>query len=132
VGLSARVESSRDEESLGEDESKQERINAIDADEDITLVNDQDDADMFDVNTLAVSVATITDVEVTLAQVLAKLKSAKPKADKVMIQEPDQEPVVEQVKPMKRLEQIRLDEELTFKLQAEEEEEEEEEERLAR
>ncbi|GJZ18046.1 putative reverse transcriptase domain-containing protein [Tanacetum coccineum] len=28
VGLSARVESSRDEESLGEDESKQERINA--------------------------------------------------------------------------------------------------------
>ncbi|GKC93806.1 hypothetical protein Tco_1159248 [Tanacetum coccineum] len=28
------------------------RINAIDADEDITLVNDQDDADMFDVNTL--------------------------------------------------------------------------------
>ncbi|GJR99812.1 putative ribonuclease H-like domain-containing protein [Tanacetum coccineum] len=28
------------------------RINAIDADEDITLVNDQDDADMFNVNTL--------------------------------------------------------------------------------
>ncbi|GKF88610.1 hypothetical protein Tco_0259487, partial [Tanacetum coccineum] len=28
------------------------RINAIDADEDITLVNDQDDTDMFDVNTL--------------------------------------------------------------------------------
>ncbi|GJZ05335.1 hypothetical protein Tco_0538610 [Tanacetum coccineum] len=37
------------------------------------------------------------------------------------------EPVVEQVKPMKRLEQMRLDEELSFKLQAEEEEE-----RLAR
>ncbi|GKE88257.1 hypothetical protein Tco_1565732, partial [Tanacetum coccineum] len=52
VGLTARVESSRDEESLGEDTSKQGRINAIDADEDITLVNDQDDADMFDVNTL--------------------------------------------------------------------------------
>ncbi|GJY00687.1 hypothetical protein Tco_0358839 [Tanacetum coccineum] len=48
----ARVESSRDEESLGEDASKQGRINAIDVDEDITLVNDQDDADMFDVNTL--------------------------------------------------------------------------------
>ncbi|GKD90018.1 hypothetical protein Tco_1365525, partial [Tanacetum coccineum] len=29
-----------------------ERINTIDADEDITPVNDQDDADMFDVNTL--------------------------------------------------------------------------------
>ncbi|GJS12107.1 hypothetical protein Tco_0368903 [Tanacetum coccineum] len=37
------------------------------------------------------------------------------------------EPMVEQVKPMKRLEQMRLDEKLAFKLQAEEEEE-----RLAR
>nr|GFC58757.1 hypothetical protein [Tanacetum cinerariifolium] len=48
----SRVESSDDKKSLGEDESKQERIEAIDADEDITLVNDQDDAtkDMFDVN----------------------------------------------------------------------------------
>ncbi|GKF69526.1 hypothetical protein Tco_0202583, partial [Tanacetum coccineum] len=52
VGFTARVESSRDEENLGEDSSKQGRINAIDADEDITLVNDQDDADMFDLNTL--------------------------------------------------------------------------------
>ncbi|GJZ96595.1 hypothetical protein Tco_0668929 [Tanacetum coccineum] len=54
VGLSARVESFGDEESLGEDASKQRRINAIDADEDITLVNVQDDADneMFDVNAL--------------------------------------------------------------------------------
>ncbi|GJU94237.1 retrovirus-related pol polyprotein from transposon TNT 1-94 [Tanacetum coccineum] len=55
VGLSARVESSGDEEDLGEDASKQERrINAIDAKEDITLVNVQDDADneMFDVDAL--------------------------------------------------------------------------------
>ncbi|GJZ07069.1 hypothetical protein Tco_0540862 [Tanacetum coccineum] len=35
VGLTARVESSRDKESLGEDASKQVRINANDADEDI-------------------------------------------------------------------------------------------------
>nr|GEW02056.1 hypothetical protein [Tanacetum cinerariifolium] len=43
----------RDEQSLGEDASKQERkINDIDADEDITLVNDQDDAEIFDVNDL--------------------------------------------------------------------------------
>nr|GEW24692.1 uncharacterized mitochondrial protein AtMg00810-like [Tanacetum cinerariifolium] len=43
VCLSARVESSDNEESLGEDASKQERrIDAIDADEDITLVNDAD------------------------------------------------------------------------------------------
>ncbi|GKC06623.1 hypothetical protein Tco_0998233 [Tanacetum coccineum] len=105
---------------------------------------------------IPVSTAKIINVEITLAQALAELKSAKPKADKVMIQEPEQgttttppttiihvpkppqdkgkgimieEPVVEQVKPMKRLKQIRLDEELVFKLQAEEEEEEE---RLAR
>ncbi|GJY47800.1 hypothetical protein Tco_0437756 [Tanacetum coccineum] len=31
----------------------------------------------------------ITDVEITLAQALAELKSAKPKADKVVIQEPE-------------------------------------------
>ncbi|GKB59081.1 hypothetical protein Tco_0915267, partial [Tanacetum coccineum] len=43
VGLTARVESSGDdnEESLGEDASKQRGINAIDADEEITLVNVQ-------------------------------------------------------------------------------------------
>ncbi|GJS66440.1 uncharacterized mitochondrial protein-like protein [Tanacetum coccineum] len=40
VSLTAKVESSRDDESLGEDASKHGRINAIDADEDITLVND--------------------------------------------------------------------------------------------
>ncbi|GKF18768.1 hypothetical protein Tco_0063686, partial [Tanacetum coccineum] len=51
VGLSARVESFGDEESLGEDASKRGRINAIDADEYINLVNVQDDADkeMYDV-----------------------------------------------------------------------------------
>ncbi|GJZ68846.1 hypothetical protein Tco_0632396 [Tanacetum coccineum] len=37
VGLTARVESSNNEESLGEDASKQGRIDAIDADEEITL-----------------------------------------------------------------------------------------------
>ncbi|GKC79038.1 hypothetical protein Tco_1129812 [Tanacetum coccineum] len=55
VSLRARVESFRDEESLGEDASKQgRRITDIDDDEDITLVNDQIDADaeMFNVDTL--------------------------------------------------------------------------------
>ncbi|GJR23296.1 retrovirus-related pol polyprotein from transposon TNT 1-94 [Tanacetum coccineum] len=42
VGLTARVESSDDEESLGEDASKQGRINAIDVDEEITLVSVHD------------------------------------------------------------------------------------------
>ncbi|GKB23583.1 uncharacterized mitochondrial protein-like protein [Tanacetum coccineum] len=88
VGLSARVESSGDEESLGEDASKQARINAIDADKDITLVNVQDDADneVYDVGTatsdevfaeheVAVKDVNLTVNEVTLAQALAALKS---------------------------------------------------------
>ncbi|GJX31431.1 hypothetical protein Tco_0241286 [Tanacetum coccineum] len=100
VGLTARVESSRDEESLGEDASKQGmRINPIDADEDITLVNVQDDAEMFDVNTLtgdevfaeqevATKDVNLTVDEVTLAQALIAFKSVKPKVKGVVIQEP--------------------------------------------
>ncbi|GKG18085.1 hypothetical protein Tco_0372383, partial [Tanacetum coccineum] len=38
----------------------------------------------------ATTTTTITDVKMTLAQALAELKSAKPKADKVVIQEPEQ------------------------------------------
>ncbi|GJZ05339.1 hypothetical protein Tco_0538614, partial [Tanacetum coccineum] len=142
VGSSIRVESF-DEERLGEeDASKQGRIADIDANKDIYLVNVHTDEDMFGVNdldgdevivdyvdvvsatkeTVNAAATTISDVEITLAQALPELKSVKPKADKdkgkgIMIKEP----VVEQVKPMKRLEQIRLDEELAFKLQAEEE-----------
>nr|GEW52692.1 hypothetical protein [Tanacetum cinerariifolium] len=108
VGLSARVESCGDEESLGEDASKQGmRIDAIDADEDITLVNDVDN-EMFDidylggeevfvigknynvveevVNAAQVSIAattvTITTKEITLAQSLEALKTSKPKEKK--------------------------------------------------
>ncbi|GJT52255.1 hypothetical protein Tco_0978412 [Tanacetum coccineum] len=133
------VESSEDEGLGEEDASKQGMIADIDANKYIYLVNVHTDEDMFDVNDLdgdevivnnasiiPVSAATttttttaiITDDAVTLAQALAKLKSAKPNANKVVIQEP------EQVKHMKRLKQMRLDEELAFKLQAEEEEEE--------
>ncbi|GJX16100.1 hypothetical protein Tco_0216932 [Tanacetum coccineum] len=92
VGLSVRVESSRDEESLGDDASKQGRINAIDADEDITLFNVQDDADkeMYDVGTVTgdevfaeqevvAKDVNLTVDEVTLAQALAALKSVKSK-----------------------------------------------------
>ncbi|GJY42420.1 hypothetical protein Tco_0429690 [Tanacetum coccineum] len=119
VGLTARVESSGNEESLGEDASKQgSRINAIDADEDITLVSVQDDADkeMFDVDALngeevfvagqnenvveeivdaaqvstAATTVTITTEEVTLAQALADLKSTKPKAKGIAFKEPSE------------------------------------------
>ncbi|GKB77241.1 hypothetical protein Tco_0944136, partial [Tanacetum coccineum] len=99
VGLSARVESSSDEDSLGKDASKQgRRINAIDADEDITMVNVQDDAEIFYVNTLtgdevfaeqedAAKVMNLTVDEVTLPQALTALKSVKPKVKGVVIQE---------------------------------------------
>ncbi|GJR00144.1 putative ribonuclease H-like domain-containing protein [Tanacetum coccineum] len=99
VGLTTRVESSGDKQNLGEDASKQGRINAIDADEDITLVNDQDDADMFDVNTLtgdevlaeqevAAKDVNLTVDEFTLAQALAALKSVKPKVKANVVEEP--------------------------------------------
>nr|GEV95975.1 ribonuclease H-like domain, reverse transcriptase, RNA-dependent DNA polymerase [Tanacetum cinerariifolium] len=86
VGLSVRVKSSTNEESLDEeDSSKLGRISDIDANQDIYLVNvhrdeevfdvnDQDDTSMFDAN-----------------KDLQELKSAKPKADKVVIQEQELE-----------------------------------------
>ncbi|GKF60743.1 hypothetical protein Tco_0177529, partial [Tanacetum coccineum] len=75
------------------------RINAIDADEDITLVNDQDDDDMFEVNTLtgdevlaeqevAMKDVNLTVDEVTLAQALVALKSVKPKVKANFVEEP--------------------------------------------
>ncbi|GJZ77373.1 hypothetical protein Tco_0642045 [Tanacetum coccineum] len=190
IGRSAQVVSSEDE-GLGdqEDASKQGRkIDDIDQDAEVTLVDETqgryDDAQMFDtdvfngeevfvaeqsekvveevVSTAEVSAAaTITTEEITLAQALAELRSAKPK---VVVQEPVQSTtttapstipkaksitfrdpgesttrttltpipsnikdkgkakMIEPEKPLKKKEQIRLDEELAFKLQAEEEE----------
>ncbi|GKE54094.1 hypothetical protein Tco_1489250, partial [Tanacetum coccineum] len=146
-------ESSSDEEDLGEDASKQgRRINVIDAYEDITLVNVQDDADieMFNVNVLngeevfvagqnenvveevvdvvqvstAATTITITIEEITLAQTLEALKTLKPKEKGIGKGIMIEEPV----KPMKKKFQIMLDEEVASKLQAEFDEEE----RLAR
>ncbi|GJV53043.1 hypothetical protein Tco_1448784 [Tanacetum coccineum] len=128
VGLSARVESSGNEEDLGEDASKQRRrINAIDADEDITLVNIQDDADneMFDVNVLNgedVFVAGQNEnvVEDVVDVVQVSTAAITDNGKGIMIQE--------HVKPMKKKDLIRLDEEAALKLQAEFDEEK----RLAR
>ncbi|GJZ96338.1 hypothetical protein Tco_0668672 [Tanacetum coccineum] len=117
VGLTARVESSRDEESLGEDASKQGRINAIIADEEITLVSVQDDADkeMFDVDALnGKEVFVAGQNENDIEEVVDD------KGKGIMIEE--------HVKPMKKKDLIRLDEEVALKLQAEFDEEE----RLAR
>ncbi|GKG33195.1 hypothetical protein Tco_0430705, partial [Tanacetum coccineum] len=98
-GLTARVESSSDEESLGKDASKHGRIDAIDEDEEITLVS------VHDVNVsggeecccdivsdasaaTTVSAATITTVDdITLAQTLEEMKNTKSKTKRVVIQE---------------------------------------------
>ncbi|GJR73318.1 hypothetical protein Tco_0085683 [Tanacetum coccineum] len=131
VGLTARVESSGDEESL-------------------------DDADMFDVNTLngdevlaepkvAVKDVNLTVDEVTLAQALAALKSVKPKVKANVVEEPSvpvsaastkakvQDKgngiiVEEPMKSMKKKYLVMLDEEIASKLKAKFDEEE----RLAR
>ncbi|GJR12617.1 hypothetical protein Tco_0795269 [Tanacetum coccineum] len=100
VGRSRIVVSSK-EESLGdqEDASKQGRINVIDADKDIYLVNVDRDEDMFGVNDLegdeVVLESEVADKdvnlsvdEVTLAQALAALKSAKVQEKRDVIKEP--------------------------------------------
>nr|GEU56216.1 hypothetical protein [Tanacetum cinerariifolium] len=133
VGLTTKEESSYNKESLGEDASKQGRIDAIDADEDITIVNVQDDAEMFDVN----------DLEITLAQALEALKNLKPKVKGIVIQE-QEEPckstttstipkhrspnkgkgiTIEEPVKAKKKDQIKLDEEVAKRLQAEFDEE---------
>ncbi|GKD91989.1 hypothetical protein Tco_1371826 [Tanacetum coccineum] len=143
VGLSARVESSGDEE-------------------DLVSVQDDSDAEMFDVGTLtgdevfaeqevAAKDVNLTVDEVTLAQALAALKSVKPKVKWDVIKEPSVpisaaiaskkiftttitgkslgqskgkmvEP--EPVKPTKKKVQNMLDEEIALKLQVEIDEEE--------
>ncbi|GJY57477.1 hypothetical protein Tco_0456592 [Tanacetum coccineum] len=148
--MTARVEPSGDEEDLCEDASKQGRmINAIDADEGLTLVNVQDDAnnEMFDMDALngedvfvvgqnenvvekvldaaqvstAATTVIITTKEITLAQVLEALETSKPKDKGKRI-------MIEPVKPIKKKDQISFNEEVALKLQAEFDEEE----RLAR
>nr|GEU78730.1 hypothetical protein [Tanacetum cinerariifolium] len=128
VGLTARVESSGDEESLGKDASKQGRIEAIDTDEDITLVNVQDDVEMFDVNDLGGEEVFVAEQEVakdepgestTTTTTTISSQQSQDKDKGIMIEEP--------VKPKKK-DQIRLDEEAAKRLQAEFDEEE----RLAR
>nr|GFD60127.1 hypothetical protein [Tanacetum cinerariifolium] len=74
--LTARLESSDNEESLGEDASKQRMIDAIDADEKITLVSVQDevvsndaDKEMFDVDVLDGEEVFVTEHEVAVKRV---------------------------------------------------------------
>ncbi|GJR51858.1 putative ribonuclease H-like domain-containing protein [Tanacetum coccineum] len=98
---------------------------------------------------VTIASATTTADDLTLAQTLMEIRSARPKVKGVMIQDqgesttttrPQQQPskdkgkwiMVEPEKPTKRKVQIRLDEEAAQRLQAELQAELEEEERLAR
>nr|GEX08266.1 hypothetical protein [Tanacetum cinerariifolium] len=85
VGLSRRIESSKDKGLGEEDASKHGRIYDIDANEVVYLVNVHRDKDMFRVNDLDGDEVVVEDVDA-----LAALKSMKPKADKVVIQDPEQ------------------------------------------
>nr|GEU67164.1 hypothetical protein [Tanacetum cinerariifolium] len=103
VGLSARVESSKDEEGMGaqEDASKHGRIAKIDANEDLFLIDetaqDQErikDQDLFGVHNLDgdevfMDVTTSKDVERD-ATVAESVEAAKPKAKGVTIQKPSE------------------------------------------
>nr|GEU61196.1 putative ribonuclease H-like domain-containing protein [Tanacetum cinerariifolium] len=127
VGLTARVESSDNEQSLGEDASKQERISDIDANEKVGVAQVQ-------VSTAATT-ATISIDEVTLAQALAELKHTKPKAKAkgIVFHEPEESTTITKPKSqdkgkaimieehvkLKKKDQIMLDEEVALKLQAE-------------
>ncbi|GJY82481.1 hypothetical protein Tco_0495857 [Tanacetum coccineum] len=132
VGLTTRVESSDNEESLGEDASKQRRIDAINADEEITLNKKlllKIDAgnvvsiagDATTVRAATITTATITTVDdITLAQALMEIKSTKSKEKG----NKGKGILIKPVKPIKKKDLIWLDEEAALKLQAEFDEEE--------
>ncbi|GJY29069.1 hypothetical protein Tco_0404836 [Tanacetum coccineum] len=150
VGATARVESSGGEESFGEDASKQGRSDSIDTDDDITMVSVHD-VNVSAVSTVdaatTVNIATTTTTtiveEITLAQALADLKSIKPKAKGIAFREPGESTTTitlipskiqdkgkakiikhEPVKKLSKKDQLKLDEEIAHKLQAEIDEEE--------
>nr|GEZ02380.1 hypothetical protein [Tanacetum cinerariifolium] len=141
----------RCQEAIGDTTAQTRRIDDIDADEDITLVNVQDDIEMFDAEKdlggkeVFVEQEVIADKEeideVTLAKSLIELKASKPKAKGVVILEPSESTttttipkqksqdkgkgiMVEEHVKSKKKNQIMLDEEATKRLQAEFDEEE--------
>nr|GEU80822.1 hypothetical protein [Tanacetum cinerariifolium] len=150
VGLRERVESFTNEESLGEeDASKQGRISDIDANQDIYLDLHGEEVVVEEVNAASiaksVTAAATTAVsfdELTLAQVLMEIKTSKPKAKGIVIQEPSKATTTTSIIPpiksqykgkgimiepemrLKKKAQIILDEELAFMIQAEDDEQE--------
>ncbi|GJW73692.1 hypothetical protein Tco_0133062 [Tanacetum coccineum] len=149
VGLTARVESSSDEEDLDDADNEMFDVNVLNGEE--VFVAEQNEnvieevVDVAQVSTTSTTV-TITTKEITLAQALKALKTSKPKVKGIVFQEPSTTTTItiissqqsqdkgkgimieEPVKPIKKKVQIMLDEEATLKLQAKFDEEE----RLAR
>nr|GEZ50269.1 hypothetical protein [Tanacetum cinerariifolium] len=151
VGLSARVESS-DEESLGEEDASKPGRNIvdIDADREITLVGAVEKVNAASIATsvtatTAATTSTVSMDEIKLAKALIEIKTSRPKAKGIVMQEASETPtltlivscqqpskvqdkgkviMVEPKIPLKKNAQISLDEELSFKLQAEEKEQE--------
>ncbi|GJW17767.1 hypothetical protein Tco_0025203 [Tanacetum coccineum] len=144
VSLRARVESSDDEESLGEDASKQGRIDVVDADEEITLVSVHDEMEVDEevvevINTAKLIIDAGDKVRLLVLQqlltkgvVIQELgESTTTKSSQLSSQQSQDKCKgiwIEPVKLMKKKDQISFDEETALKLQAEFDEEE----RLAR
>nr|GEU74505.1 hypothetical protein [Tanacetum cinerariifolium] len=132
VGLTARVESSKDE-----------GINLVDKTrENQGRFNDQEDAEMLfdvaddligeevfvsqevplkEVNAASATTTTATFDDITLAKALMEIKSAKPKIDKVKVQDKGKGKMVkpEPVKKLSKNDQLLIDEEVAKMLQAE-------------
>nr|GEY09711.1 hypothetical protein [Tanacetum cinerariifolium] len=104
VGLTAKVESSGDEESLGGEE-----VFVVGQNENVV----EEVVDVAQVSTVATTV-TITIEEITLAQALEALKTSKPKVKGIVFQEPEWDDI--QVK-------IDTDHQLAERLQEQEQEE---------
>ncbi|GJW37472.1 hypothetical protein Tco_0060392 [Tanacetum coccineum] len=133
VCLSARVESFRDKEVLGEDASKQERrINAIDADEDITLCKPKVKANVIEepssvpvsaanVSTKVSAATTTTAIIPTPRKGIIITKLGTPTTTRtISSQQPSQAKVQDKRKGI--MAKIEADHELAQRLQAEEQE----------
>nr|GEX77827.1 hypothetical protein [Tanacetum cinerariifolium] len=123
--LSARVKSFEDKGLGEEDASKQERIADIDANKDIYLVNVHSDKDIFGVNDLDDDEVIVKNAEM-LFDVADDLRVSSQQPSHVKYKGKGKMVKPEPVKKLLKKDQLMLDEELAFKLQAKEEEEEEE------
>nr|GEW94499.1 hypothetical protein [Tanacetum cinerariifolium] len=149
VGLTARVESSNNNEDLGDDTSKQGRISDIYADEGITLVSTHDDAEMFDTdkdlhdeevfvakqdeNNVVEKEVDVAQVQVSTEESITTTTTTTATIPKPKSQDKGKAILIEELVKLKKKDQIMLDEEVALKLQAELQAEfDKEEQRLAR